>query len=155
MSNPFHSPACPACSHNLQLRRRIAHLASPLHPLLSVATGKPHPAFPKTLLSYHLLTELQLDDLAHFYHQRTPTGFSFAYPAPVITRWTRDGDISDKRRRFGRFVGLRGCESPGFEAVAAVSEQMDIEKWVEERIREGLKREQELEVWKSKGFWRN
>lgn len=134
---------------SLQFRRHVAHLASPLHPLLSVSTGKPHPAFPKTLLSFHLLTELQLDDLAHFYHQRTPSGLSFEYPAPVVTRWTRDSAIQDKRRRFGRFVGLRGCDSPGVEKSP---EEIDVEKWIQERIRDGLKRERELEAWRSKGF---
>lgn len=136
---------------SLQFRRHVAHLATPLHPLLSVATGKPHPAFPKCLLSYYLLTELQLDELAHFYHQRTPHRLSFAYPAPIIRRWTRDAQLSDKRRRFGRFVGLQGCASPGMEAPNS-PEQFDIEKWIDELIREGLKRERELEAWRSKGF---
>ena len=149
MPIPLDPSSSPARAVNLQFRRHVAHLSSPLHPLLSVATGKPHPAFPKTLLSYHLLTELQLDNLAHFYHQRTPTTYSFAYPAPVVTRWTREANISDKRRRFGRFVGLRGCDSPDVPNTPT-SEQQAIEKWIDERIEEGLRRERELEAWRSK-----
>ena len=136
-------------SVNLRLRRHVTHLASPLHPLLSVSTGLPHPAFPKTLLSYHVLTEQQLDELAHFYHQRTPTGLSFHYPAPIVTRWIRDAGISDKRRRFGRFIGLKGCDSPGF-AVEELPMEADIERWIEERIRDGIRKERD--TWRSKGF---
>ena len=138
-------------SANLQFRRHVTHLASPLHPLLSVATGKPHPAFPRTLLSFHVLTEVQLDDLAHFYHQRTPTTLSFAYPAPIIRRWTRDASLADKGRRFGRFVGLRGCESPRTPD-EAINLEVDVEKWIEDRIREVMRRDRELETWRSKGY---
>lgn len=136
---------------NLLFRRHLDHLASRLHPLISVSTGRSHPAFPQTLLHYHILTEEQLDDMAHHYHQRTPTQLSLCYPAPVVTRWRTDADISDKRRRFGRFIGLRGCESPGSLAERSEEEQ-EVERWVEDRIRQGMARDRELEAWKSKGF---
>ncbi|KAL9587089.1 MAG: hypothetical protein Q9212_000456 [Teloschistes hypoglaucus] len=104
----------------LQFRRKLSHLSYPLAPLLSITSGISHPSFPTTILAYHLLTEQQLDELAHWYHQRTPSEWSFCYPLPVVDRWsigTRDNGngrpgIEDKRRRFGRFVGLGGCESP-------------------------------------------
>ncbi|KAL8642147.1 MAG: hypothetical protein Q9228_001139 [Teloschistes exilis] len=105
----------------LQFRRKLSHLSYPLAPLLSITSGISHPHFPTTILAYHLLTEQQLDELAHWYHQRTPGEWSFCYPLPVVDRWwigsiRGDGNgrpgIEDKRRRFGRFVGLGGCESP-------------------------------------------
>jgi hypothetical protein len=74
-----------------------------------------HPAFPRTLLAFWLLTDAQLDDLAHFYHQRTPGPWTRQYPCPV--HWPRGRGamgIEEKRRKLGRFIGLRGCESPGF-----------------------------------------
>ena len=135
---------------NLLFRRHISHLSSPLRPLLSLTTGLPHPSFPKTILNYHILTSEQLDELAHFYHQRTPSALSFQYPAPVIARWARDADINDKRRRFGRFLGLRGCESPVSENEMQRAEQDVIDRWVEERIREGVERERRLESWRTK-----
>jgi len=106
----------------------IAHLRTTLHPLVSATTGVQHPFFPKTLLSYHLLTSSQLDELARHYHQVTPPVLgTFSYPV-TIPAWVHprangkrtrygseelmDVDLKTKRRRFGRFIGLRGCESP-------------------------------------------
>ena len=151
------------------LRRRLAHLASPLHALLSVASGQAHPDFPRTLLHYHLLTEAQLDALARFYHQDPPCALSFAYPAPVAGRWREPnrvaggGLVQDKRRRFGRFVGLRGCESPreaaeGREGIEGDEDggrealQRAIQRWVDEKIRSGMDREREIDNWRSKGW---
>jgi hypothetical protein len=82
-----------------------------LSPIVQISTGAVHPAFPKTLLNFWLLTEDQLDSLALFYHQRYPNEFTMAYPCPV--EWPSTGlTIADKRRKMGRFIGLRGCESP-------------------------------------------
>lgn len=118
----------------LHLKRRphpllasIKHLATPLIPLISVVTGLPHPEFPVSLLQYHLLTHSQLDSLARWYHQTTDSGPERAmYPAVIRKAWTTtlpeddDGedqvDLEVKRRRFGRFIGLRGCESPVVES---------------------------------------
>ncbi|MCJ1243085.1 hypothetical protein MMC30_000282 [Trapelia coarctata] len=174
----------------------LNHLQSPLHPLLSITTGAPHPAFPATLLHYHLLTEAQLDELAHYYHQRTPSGFSLLYPEPVIGRWfarntsaastssttnsnsnqnadnemdilahfglTRDSTgeeearagIEEKRRRFGRFVGLRGCESPTAEGEIAQWGEAEMERWVRARVEAGMEREREREEVRRKGVFR-
>ncbi|KIW66477.1 hypothetical protein PV04_05810 [Phialophora macrospora] len=120
--------APPAASPRTQRQRQtylhsVDHLRTPLVPLISVATGLPHPQFPTTLLQYHLLTHDQLDSLARWYHQVEPAvQETFHYPA-CIPAWTSlhdedgqaDVDLETKRRRWGRFIGLRGCESPGTE----------------------------------------
>jgi hypothetical protein len=65
--------------------------------------------------------------MARWYHQvDPPVDETFMYPA-WIPAWTSmrlgnqdsaaqegdgDVDLETKRRRFGRFIGLRGCESP-------------------------------------------
>ncbi|MCJ1356952.1 MAG: hypothetical protein MMC33_006948 [Icmadophila ericetorum] len=167
---------------------RLTRLRTPLHALVSVSTGLSHPRFPPSMLHFYLLTESELDALAHFYHQRTPCAWSLSYPAPVVGRWGRGSGsgsgsgsgtgassssssqragLDEKRRRFGRFVGLRGCESPGMlvsggaegegEGDGDVEEEeerlrREMEAWVEERIRRGLEREAEREVWRGKGF---
>jgi len=122
--------------------------------LVSVQIGQAHPAFPATILQYHLLTEAQLDDLMHFYHQRTPGPFGMSYPAPIVTRWRHNANIEDKRRRFGRFMGLRGCESPvstDFDDVE-FENQDEMNRWVERRIQQGIDRENEREMWRQKGY---
>ncbi|KAJ1331145.1 pre-mRNA-splicing helicase BRR2 [Microdochium nivale] len=91
-------------------RPYLRHLALKLSPLVQVSTGVAHDDFPTTMLAYRLLNEAQLDDLAHFYHQRSVTRWSRMYPRPVS--WTGDLTIEGKRRKFGRFIGLQGCESP-------------------------------------------
>ncbi|BDD57828.1 hypothetical protein MPDQ_005431 [Monascus purpureus] len=93
----------------------LSHLSTPLHPLVSTTTGLPHPEFPTSLLKYHLLTDEQLDSLARHYHQfYPPLPETYRYPM-LIKPWVgidSTVDLSVKRRRFGRFIGLRGCESP-------------------------------------------
>ncbi|KAK5193715.1 hypothetical protein LTR92_006055 [Exophiala xenobiotica] len=122
----------------VQHMHSVEHLRAPLVPLISVTNGLPHPSFPTTLLQYHLLTHEQLDCMARWYHQvDPPLDETFMYPA-WIPAWTSmhpgngngdssaahegegdgdgdgdgDVDLETKRRRFGRFIGLRGCESP-------------------------------------------
>lgn len=162
-------------------------------------TGQSHPFFPATLLNYHLLTSAQLDDLAHFYHQRTPGPNSLRYPMPIVTRYwapaaaeaesepvteedcvenffdimekkyssiqmdkvrqilevaprEQDGGVAtieDKRRRFGRFLGLQGLES----AVSEGDMRAEMERWVEARLAGIERREEEREIWRSKGYW--
>ncbi|KAI4206588.1 MAG: hypothetical protein LQ348_000910, partial [Seirophora lacunosa] len=152
----------PPTTASVQYRRKLAHLCTPLAPLLSITSGTAHPAFPRTMLHYNLLTEDQLNELAHHYHQRTPSQWSLCYPLPVVGRWHADNDaaaaaiaappawqgqaqghgqqashrLEAKRRRFGRFVGLRGCESPvdGDDAGRERDERA-MELWVEGEIR--------------------
>ncbi len=93
------------------LHDKLRQMSLRLHPLVNVCTGVSHPAFPSNLLQFWLLTDDQLESLASFYHQRTPQVFSRLYPCPIA--WPRHGlALEDKRRKFGRFIGLRGCDSP-------------------------------------------
>ena len=107
-------------SHNFQTK--LSQMALQLSPLVQVTTGAIHPRFPRLFVNYWLLTEPELDALAAFYHQRG-TGpdddyddgndasfWKNEYPVPV--RWEDNASLETKRRRFGRFIGLRGCESP-------------------------------------------
>lgn len=105
----------------------ITYLAYPLVPLVSVTTGESHPGFPSSILQFQLLTHDQLDSLARWYHQTSDAGRErWDYPCPLDEGKTwcrassraRNGDegmnvdLDTKRRRWGRFIGLRGCESP-------------------------------------------
>ncbi|RAL03652.1 uncharacterized protein BO80DRAFT_335534, partial [Aspergillus ibericus CBS 121593] len=105
----------------------LTHLLTPLHPLISSTTGHPHPDFPTSLLTYNLLTSSQLDALAtHFHQVYPPVPATYWYPVSIPAWMGRDGDggkgvdLETKRRRFGRFIGLRGCESPTFTTGASV-----------------------------------
>ncbi|KAK4648858.1 uncharacterized protein QC761_113230 [Podospora bellae-mahoneyi] len=132
---------------------KLSQMSLQLAPLVQLTTGLVHPSFPSTLLNFWLLTEAQLDELAHFYHQRTPSVYTSQYPCPVY--WPSEGmTIEDKRRKLGRFIGLRGCDSPVVNR--QVQEMMG---WSEERIREEIRRrmdrEREQEEARGKmGGWR-
>ncbi|KAI9806821.1 MAG: hypothetical protein M1833_002478 [Piccolia ochrophora] len=100
------------------LERKLAQMRLDLAPLVSITTNESHPAFPPTMLHYWLLTEEQLNAMAHYYHQSTPCLWTeFGYPTPM--RWDRDAGVEIKRRKFGRFCGLKGCKTPGPEREAA------------------------------------
>ncbi|KAM7189989.1 hypothetical protein V8F20_009923 [Naviculisporaceae sp. PSN 640] len=103
---PFH-PLFPQKLHELSL---------PLAPFVQLTTGQVHPFFPQTLLHFWLLTSPQLDALAAFYHQATPCEWTRHYPCPIT--WHPDLSLEEKRRKIGKFIGLRGCETP----VVAVDE---------------------------------
>ncbi|KAJ6006609.1 hypothetical protein N7451_004553 [Penicillium sp. IBT 35674x] len=95
----------------------LQYLEQKLHPLVSCKTAQIPPDFPQTMLSYHLLTNTQLDNLAQYFHQTSPpVSETFMYPAPIQQPWigteAEDVDLETKRRRFGRFIGLRGYDSP-------------------------------------------
>jgi hypothetical protein len=62
------------------------------------------------MLHYWLLSESDLDNLARFYHQVTPSIWTDQYPEKM--RWRADLTLNEKRREWGKFIGLRGCESP-------------------------------------------
>jgi hypothetical protein len=103
-----------------EFKDKIAHLARKLHPLVSYSTGLIHPYFPKSVLAFNLLTSAQLDALAlHFHQVYPPRRETFLYPLPIKPWLTTNGFLRDlgvdtevKRRRFGKFMGLKGCESP-------------------------------------------
>ena len=58
-------------------------------------------------------------------------------------------DLETKRRRWGRFVGLRGCETPTEER----EEGRDMEERMEREWRRALERARDEERLKEKG-WR-
>ncbi|RBR24828.1 uncharacterized protein FIESC28_02396 [Fusarium coffeatum] len=95
---------------NPNLQRKLEQMALPLAPLVQLTTGAVHPSFPTTVLNFWLLTDEQLESLAQFYHQRTPSPWTNQYPCPVT--WRSDLPLEEKRRKMGKFIGLRGCESP-------------------------------------------
>jgi hypothetical protein len=156
-----------------QYQAALGHIVSPLAPLVSVTTGQPHPAFPSTLLQYHLLTHPELDQLSVHYHQTEPASeHSFRYPCK-IPGWlpasearresasgTRRGSegrrgnrgvkltLDTKRRRFGRFIGLRGCESPDIS-----EERREMEERMEREWQRGLEKRREEEGMREK-MWR-
>lgn len=103
-------------ARNPALAHKLRQMALPLSPLVQLTTGAVHPNFPTNVLQFWLLTDDQLESLAGFYHQTdvAPGGrqspWATQYPCPV--RWQSDAPLEVKRRRMGRFIGLRGCESP-------------------------------------------
>lgn len=100
-----------------ELLRLLDFLRTPLSPMVSATTGQVCPDYPKNLLAYHLLTSDQLDNLARHYHQVwPPTVETYHYPL-AIQPWIFFGtgtyaDLETKRRRFGRFIGLRPHQPP-------------------------------------------
>lgn len=92
------------------LQTKLRDLSHPLSPLVQITTGYIHPAFPRLLLNFWLLTSDELDSLMEFYHQKGGGAGMRDYPLPV--GWEEGMPLERKRRRFGRFIGLRGCESP-------------------------------------------
>ncbi|KAK5654985.1 hypothetical protein OQA88_6744 [Cercophora sp. LCS_1] len=95
---------------NQDFQTKLAQMRLTLAPLVQLTSGEVHPAFPQTLLNFWLLTDEQLEELASFYHQRSPSYWSSRYPCPVS--WPQGLTLEEKRRKIGRFIGLRGCESP-------------------------------------------
>lgn len=137
---------------NPALDAKIHQMALPLAPLVQLTTGAVHADFPANLLSYWLLTDEQLESLAHFYHQRTPCIWSDHYPCPVP--WRSDQPLEDKRRRLGRFIGLRGCETPVPDggSSATATEYRTEEEFVA-AARAARERADELEMFKRKMGW--
>jgi len=71
-----------------ELATRIAALKMNLAPLVPMPAGDAHPAFPRTLLAYHLLTEDEVDSIAHYHHQSTPGIWTHQYPSCM--NWDKD-----------------------------------------------------------------
>ncbi|KAF2088243.1 hypothetical protein K490DRAFT_40170 [Saccharata proteae CBS 121410] len=107
-------------SHAQQFASKIATLRLALCPLYPLPAGAPHPCFPSTILNFWLLSESQLDSLAAYYSQVTRDEYTDQYPKPMD--WDADfmaeAPMTDaqrvqvKRRKFGKFIGLRGCDTP-------------------------------------------
>lgn len=59
----------------------------------------------------------------------------------------------NKRRRFGRFIGLRGCETPGMqEEEGRMREEM--EAWIREELARKQRRDEEAERMREKNWGR-
>ncbi|KAK0383148.1 hypothetical protein NLU13_9061 [Sarocladium strictum] len=141
---PRDSAARRRLHRNTAFQAKLAQMRIRLSPIVQISTGAVHPAFPKTLLNFWLLTEEQLDSLALFYHQRYPNEFTMSYPCPV--EWPATGlTIADKRRKMGRFIGLRGCESP---VVIKTEEEI----WEEVRRNAAIEEEMRLRGKLGRGF---
>ncbi|KAH8885172.1 hypothetical protein GQ53DRAFT_660264 [Thozetella sp. PMI_491] len=97
-------------ARNPALHQKLRQMALPLAPLVQVTSGEVHQAFPRNLLSFWLLTDEQLDSLAVFYHQRDPSNWTLQYPCPIV--WRPGMTVEEKRRKLGKFIGLRGCDTP-------------------------------------------
>lgn len=59
--------------------------------------------------------------------------------------------IEDKRRRFGRFIGLRYCESPGADDERVMERAM--EAWLWEKMERRMRLEEEREARMTKEGW--
>ncbi|KAI9802235.1 MAG: hypothetical protein M1825_002956 [Sarcosagium campestre] len=146
---------------------KLSHMRHPLAALVSITTGQAHPAFPRTVLEFWLLTGLQLDDMAIFYHQHTSnnttTGRTFKvdnddhhilrnkYPKPI--RWSTKAKLETKRRRFGRFIGIQGCESPiKSGSVWALGDRVRKQRWVRNLRRDVASCQQEEEEEEEEGI---
>lgn len=139
--------------NNEAFREKLRQMALPLAPLVQLTTGEVHPAFPGTLLNFWLLTDGQLEELAHFYHQRTPSRWTFHYPCP-ITSWDAGLPLEEKRRKMGRFIGLRGCDSPtAVTAAAAAAAHIRSDDDILEEARRARVRDDEEEMWRRKLHW--
>lgn len=97
---------------NEALEAKLRQMSLPLAPLVQLTSGQIHPSFPPTLLNFWLLTDAQLDEIAHFYHQRTPCQWTRHYPCPIT--WEEGLGIEEKRRKIGKFIGLRGVSILSF-----------------------------------------
>lgn len=115
---------------NPAFRDKLKQMSLRLSPLVQVTTGRVHPSFPATLLNFWLLTDDELEQLANFYHQRRPCYWTYRYPRPVT--WTEGLTLEEKRRKMGKFIGLRGCETP----VKVMTEEEIMDEARKVRIRE-------------------
>ncbi|KAK3996826.1 hypothetical protein QBC44DRAFT_400552 [Cladorrhinum sp. PSN332] len=121
-----------------EFQAKLSQMSLRLAPLVQLTSGQIHPAFPQSLLSFWLLTESQLDSLARFYHQRTPCEWTRHYPCPVY--WPSGLTLEEKRRKLGKFIGLRGCDTP---VTAARHQQQQQQNSVSEEVWLRLNRTEE------------
>jgi len=108
--------------NNAALTKKIATLQLELAPLVPLPSGPPHPSFPKTLLAFHLLTEDELDSIAHHYHQSTPGPWTQHYPA--LMNWDKD------------FLARRGSDSNGNGKGKGKASAADVDAALEEDVPE-------------------
>ena len=115
---------------NPELALKILQMRLTIAPILHVQTGKPAPDYPYSMLDLFLLTEDQLDALAYYYSQVTPSELTHQYPQtmnwdqpfldkdPALPENCRLNDLERlkiKMRMFARFIGMRGAATPIWE----------------------------------------
>ncbi|KAF2270628.1 hypothetical protein CC78DRAFT_137792 [Lojkania enalia] len=123
----------PSTRKNLELATKIEHMRLNIAPIVHVETGIPPVEFPSTMLQFFLLTEDQLDAMAHYYEQSTPGPNTYDYPQtmdwnkPFLSRPKEDQKAEEgcgfsdferlriKMRIFARFIGMSGAETPRWE----------------------------------------
>jgi hypothetical protein len=120
----------PLSSRNPELADKISQMRLTIAPIVHVQTGLPGPHFPPMMLQLFLLTEKQLDQLAHYYSQSTPDEFTYQYPQnmdwakpfldhdtslPENCKLSELERVKVKMRMFARFIGMRGAETPKWE----------------------------------------
>lgn len=132
------SLSLPPSPYPTTLQAKLRDLSHPLAPLVQITTGYIHPAFPRLLLSFWLLTSDELDSLMEFYHQKGDSARMRDYPLPV--GWEEGMPLERKRRRFGRFIGLRGCESPVKDSFGEELGPWEVDEQCEADERAGRKR---------------
>lgn len=122
--------------NNALLSKKIATLQLELAPLVPLPEGPPHPSFPKTLLAFHLLTEDELDSIAHHYHQSTPGPWTQHYPA--LMNWDKEflakpREPASKGRKNKREDGVGAASAAEVDAAleADVSEKEFLETLME------------------------
>ena len=99
-------------------------------------TGAPSPRFSEASTS--TLCEKIIDLEPHLCQRRGSNG---------------KASLDDRRRRFGRFIGLRGCESPGMTTEEAYRENVRaLELWMLEDYRRKTEREEGIIMGRFKGF---
>lgn len=136
------------------LQEKLRHMQLALEPIFQLPAGEPHPQFPETMLQFNLLTEELLDSFAHYYHQAEYGEYTFEYPdcmgwdvhyfdtLDIVKR------VAVKRRKFGKFIGLRGCQTPTEELAARL-------ELLETRTREAAQAVSEQEEAARKMFYRH
>ncbi|KAF2118471.1 hypothetical protein BDV96DRAFT_597292 [Lophiotrema nucula] len=118
---------------NPELAKKIEQMKLTIAPIVHVMSGHPPPEFPGTILQLFLLTEDQLDTMAHFYSQSTRGPLTYTYPQtmewnrPFLRKpnpgemvpegcWLNDVErLRIKMRMFAKFIGMRGAETPSWE----------------------------------------
>lgn len=127
-------------TRNPELQKKIEEMRLVIAPIVHVGTGLAPLQFPQTILSLFLLTEADLDAMAHYYDQVTPCQQTYQYPQtmdwsrPILAKpppgetselWLSDYErLRIKVRMFARFIGMRGAETPTWE----YERQIDIMK---------------------------
>ncbi|KAE9968161.1 hypothetical protein EG328_007722 [Venturia inaequalis] len=149
-------PSLPSRRNNPDLKRKIEDMRIVLCPIRRLPHGEVHPSLPRMVLKYWLLTEDEIDSIARFYHQTDRSNEWFhQYPGTMNwdSKWLKRPDgtesprelkqlptdeerLSMKRRRVGRFIGLRGCQTPSFEVAKRL-------EWLEGRLERALERERD------------